>query len=117
MDSKHRAADFLDPENFNTGWPGDTGEYASKQYQQGIDLVKDFTEINISVNDTWSASNPEKRSSLNAYEKIGYHAGTASLLTGMLDSGLPIFVHRWTDKIRRYRLDKNNQCAVEVSRD
>lgn len=116
MDSKYRAADFLDPENFNTGWPGDTSPYAAEQYDKGIALAKEFTEINIAVNDVWSASNPEQRKSCHSYEKLGYHAGTASLLAGMLDSGLPIFVHRWTDKIRRYRLDIPNQCAVEVSR-
>jgi hypothetical protein len=53
-------------------------------------------DICIGVNSVWSAL-LKSGASVHSHEGIGYHAHTASLLRGFLDSGAPVIVYRWTD--------------------
>ena len=82
---------FLNPDNFRTGF--DTPALASEQYEKGKKIGTEYKEVHISASSTWGANKPN--TALSSYEGIGYHAGTADLLKGFLDSGVAIFVHRW----------------------
>lgn len=68
------------------------------QYQKGLDFgreaIAEGGHIFISANGCWGSTGKGLRTS---YEGIGYHANTADLLHGFLDSGAVIIVHRYTD--------------------
>ena len=49
--------------------------------------------MSISENGVWGAQLKDG-SHLSSYEVLGYHACTADLLRGLLDSGVPIRVYR-----------------------
>jgi hypothetical protein len=72
-----------------------SGAYQSKQYQHGLDIGRNASSVHIAVNSTWSARMKDG-ASLSSYEGIGYHACTADLLRGFIDSGVRIVVHRLT---------------------
>jgi len=69
---------------------------AERQYQAGLDIGHNATEIHLSYRGVWSSRN-KSGSSTGSYEGIGYHAWTCELLHGFLDSGTPIIVHRYND--------------------
>lgn len=83
---------FLDPMKFATDY--DTAEGSAANYAKGVDLGQKATTIHIESTGVWSASMMD-RSSIQSYEGIGYHANTAALLKGFLDSGAKIVVSRW----------------------
>lgn len=70
--------------------------YADAQYAKGLKLGKESRSIHIAVNGTWSAEAQGNGTTFSC-EGIGYHSRTAELLHGFIDSGCPIFVHRWSD--------------------
>lgn len=93
---------FLNPDNFKTlsdTWPQNVS-YQTEQYQKGLAIGYESEYITISVSNVWgcqfkvSPAHPYG-GSCSSYETIGYHAGTAALLRGMLDSGCPIKVYRY----------------------
>lgn len=91
------AQDFLNPDNFITGYDSLNAEYQTQQYNKGLELGKNALVINISVSDVWSMV--MKDGSLRtSYERIGYHAGTAALLRGFIDSGAKIVIWRDSEK-------------------
>lgn len=105
MISKFLSDDFYRPDRFVTGF--DTLERGAKQFNKGMEIGKQAYEINIAINDTWSArikrvkrlspSNDEveyEESTLSSYEKLGYHANTCDLLKGFISSGCKLIVHR-----------------------
>lgn len=90
---------YLDPSNFLTPFDGPgNAEYRRKQYEKGLEYGKQG-DIHIAINSVWSVditTGPTwRQGSISSSEGIGYHAGTAALLQGFLDSGGRIFVHRW----------------------
>lgn len=87
MDSS--AEDFLMPMNFITGFdkPG------NKQYETGKKIADEATTIFISETGSWSAKMPDG-SSVQSYERIGYHKDTADLLRGFLAGTAAVIVAR-----------------------
>jgi hypothetical protein len=87
--------DFMEWENFLTLFDGARAEgYRLEQYRKGFDTGVASMYVFISANGTWGAQMKDG-SLLTACEKIGYHAGTADLLHGFLDSGVPFKVFRY----------------------
>lgn len=84
---------FLLPNNFVLSSDARQQEYCREQYKTGLQAGKDAKMIFITYGSTWAAT-MKSGSYLTSYEGIGYHAGTADLLRGFLDSGCPIVVHR-----------------------
>ncbi len=74
------------PENVKTN-------LAVRQYQKGLEIGQQAKHVFITAGTTWGSVN-KNGSQTSSYEGIGYHAGTAYLLHGFLDSGVPIYVYR-----------------------
>lgn len=90
--------DFLRPELFVTQFDFQhKGKYDIEQYEKGKRQGEQAVVITISVSGTWGSSN-KSGSSTSSYEGIGYHACTADLLRGFLESGAPIRVYRWDSR-------------------
>lgn len=85
---------YLNPENFITEYDHvhiDNG-YNQDQYNHGLEIGTEYDVVKLNYRGVWSA---ERAGSLvTSYEGIGYHAGTAFLLMGFLDSGCRIEVYR-----------------------
>lgn len=87
---------YLNWRNFVTDYPLDADPNhprQGEQYAAGLKTGREAREIHLSIKGVWSAR-MKNGSSIQSYEGIGYHASTASLLRGFLDSGAPIIVHR-----------------------
>jgi hypothetical protein len=83
---------YKDPNNFPTGY--DTADGATKKYAEGLEIGRRSSEVYISVTGAWGAEGKDG-SRTTSYEVIGYHANTAALLRGFIDSGVKIVVYRW----------------------
>lgn len=83
---------FLNPELFVT--PQDTPNRKEWQYAKGLETGKKASHISISYTGVWGALLKDG-GDLSGYEKIGYHANTADLLRGFIDSGCEIHVYRF----------------------
>lgn len=94
--SNRPASDFTDATKFQKTQLRSTVQGAEKQRAKGLELAKDYI-VHIAVNDTWSATRCSE--SISSYEKLGYHADTAALLQGFIDSGCTFFVHRWNEAL------------------
>lgn len=96
---------FLNPDNFITGFDtkpisGSTATrkiYAENQYQKGRDIGKSAIEAGVSASGTWWAKTKEG-AFISSHEGIGYHANTADLWRGFLDSECRIVIHRLTNE-------------------
>jgi hypothetical protein len=93
--------EYLNWEQFET--PFDAAHahaYAQEQYRRGFDLGKVSTQVHISANGTWGATQPSKYGEgvchVSSSEGIGYHACTKDLLHGFIDSGVEIVVYRYS---------------------
>jgi hypothetical protein len=64
-----------------------------KNYQRGLAHGQEAIEFHISITGSWS-THLKTGGHCQAYEKIGYHAGTGHFLRGILDSGVEIIDHR-----------------------
>jgi hypothetical protein len=93
---KLSAWEYLNPSSFITDFDGLPSHinrgYALKQHNKGIEIGKEYHKIHIDEHSLWSASSPN--SLCSSYEGIGYHACTADLLSGFLQSPAAIIVHR-----------------------
>jgi len=78
--------------------PFDTPAGSAAQYAKGLEIGRAALAVHIAVNGTWSADmrtdRPSERRSISSYEKLGYHADTAALLRGFVESGCQIVDHR-----------------------
>jgi hypothetical protein len=86
------AENFLKPELFTTDWDSQKG--GEEQYQKGLKIGRESRTVGIASTGTWYADGKDGSSTVS-YEGIGYHAHTASLLKGFLDSGCRIVVDRY----------------------
>lgn len=87
--------EFLNWEQFTTPFDNANNHaYRKDQYQKGLEIGARSLYVSISCGSTWGASGKDG-SSTSSYCGIGYHAGTADLLRGFLDSGVPIKVYRY----------------------
>ena len=82
---------FKCPRIFRTAW--DSSSLDQKQYDKGVRIGKESEYITISERGTWS-SKLLNGGSNTSYETIGYHASSAALLAGFLDSGTEVYVAR-----------------------
>lgn len=97
---------YLDPANFTTSHDSLAAnqKYEDKQYRQGLRTGKAALYITLSFKGVWGAV-MKGGGSVRSYEGIGYHAHTAALLRGFLDSGVDIDVTRIVDdKLMRFTL-------------
>ena len=94
--SKFSATDFLTADNFDSSWPA-SADFAREQFEKGLAVGTDFDYVVVSIRDTWGAGMDDGCKSLSAYERLGYHAGTADLWRGVLASGTRIKVCRYAD--------------------
>ena len=89
---------YLNPENFVTLYDGSDKHlkngYGVEQYKKGLKIGQEFDYITLSYKGVWSAGNDDGRSHCRSYEGIGYHACTADLLRGFLDSPARLIVYR-----------------------
>jgi hypothetical protein len=86
---------YLNWEQFRTPYDAKQPDYCQQQYDEGLKIGSNARCIIINYNSVWNSSNKDN-SHILSYEKIGYHAGTADLLHGFLDSEVQINVIRWT---------------------
>lgn len=92
------AQNYLNPALFVTCFDGpNNAAWRARQYAKGLELATTYNEIHIAINSLWSAQKPN--ATMNAYEGIGYHAGTADLLRGFLAGTAKVIVHRCIDGI------------------
>lgn len=86
---------FLDPNNFLTEYDEQNKArgYDQEQYRKGLETGRAAKSIHISENSVWGAE-MKSGGMLSSSEGIGYHACTADLLRGFLDSGCEIIVYR-----------------------
>lgn len=87
------ASDFLNPDNFVTTYDKLNDAYRITQYEKGLAARKEYKSIFIGANGTWGA-HTHTGGLVTSYEGIGYHANTADLLRGFLDSDIKIVVYR-----------------------
>ena len=114
------AETFLDPSKFVTDFdsrPIDGSiekrqANAKAQYAKGIETGKAAKTIFIGADGTWGATMKDG-SSLTSYEGIGYHANTADLLKGFLDSGAEVVVYRYPERTRTVIKPRITNAAEE----
>ena len=92
--SNRKSESFLNPNNFTTSF--DNERLGKQQYAEGLKVGKEAQSIHIAINDVWNAR-MKNDSSLQSYEKLGYHANTSDLLRGFIDSKCEIIVHRYVE--------------------
>jgi hypothetical protein len=87
--------DYANPDNFRTEEMDklSTPRHAKMQYRKGYMLGRESRRIAITTSGTIAAELNDG-GVLSSYEIIGYHAHTAELLRGILDSQTPIVVYR-----------------------
>lgn len=92
--SKLPAEAFQNPDNLASDYDLLSSEdYAHSQYNKGLTIGQCSKVIHISIRNVWSAE-LKNGGRMSSYETIGYHAHTASLLRGFIDSGVTIVVWR-----------------------
>jgi len=88
---------FKHPRMFITAF--DTPERDAVQYKKGLETGKNSEYVTIARNGTWTART-NNGGVVTSYEGIGYHASTAALLRGFLDSGTEVYVSRENGETR-----------------
>ena len=85
---------FLTPSNFVTDFDKMHDESKKRaKYLEGLKIGSESKEVFISQNTTWGAVG-KGGGMTTSYEGIGYHALTAHLLQGFIDSGCKMTVYR-----------------------
>jgi hypothetical protein len=87
----YTADDFRNPSNFRTEYDSAAG--GAEAYAKGRRIGAKAQEVTIAINDTWGATS-DNGGHITSYQRIGYHADTAELLRGILDSGCKLAVYR-----------------------
>lgn len=99
---------FLNPADFVTAWGGEKDTaYLAKQREVALEASWRAYEtgghVYVSANGAWGASGPGWF--ISTYEGIGYHAGTAAVLEGLLEGPAAFDVYRDVDgKVTRTRI-------------
>ena len=91
---------FLHPRMFKTDY--DTPEKDQEQYEKDLEIGKESEYVTIERNGTWSAKH-NMGGVTSSCEGIGYHASTAALLKGFLDSGTQVYTNRQDTGITRIK--------------
>lgn len=94
--SSRLASDFTDASKFQKTQLNTTAEGSMTQRAKGRKLAREYA-VHIAVDDTWSAT--RRGETISSYEKIGYHADSAALLQGFLESECVFFIHRWNETL------------------
>lgn len=85
---------FLNPELFKTDFDAlHTPDAKQQRYEYALELGRRANHVSIAHNGVWSAV-MQDTSTVQSYEKIGYHALSSYTLKGFLDSGCVIYVYR-----------------------
>jgi hypothetical protein len=61
-----------------------------ERYEDGTDCGNRYDYVTIGLNNVWGAN--EGNASITSYEKVGYHAGSADFILGVLAAGCPVYV-------------------------
>ena len=79
------------------------------RYDDGKETGHDADYITLSVSNVWGGKTTSSGypGHISSYERIGYHPGSVDFITGVLDSGCPVYVYRAEDdgKLHLYRLE------------
>lgn len=117
---KKLATDYLNPENFKTGFDKDD-DYAMEQYKKGLEIGSEMGYILISDRSVWLAGNSKTTGVISSSEGIGYHKNTKELLKGFIDSGATITVNRLQEdySVKNFQIQEgdkeikeNIQCSM-----
>lgn len=87
---------FLNVENFRTDFDAQHAgkAYPTEQYQTGLLTGRNAVRAGVSANGVWWARMRDD-GTISSHEGIGYHACTADLWRGFLDSGCEIWIFRF----------------------
>lgn len=102
---------FATPHLFTTTF--DTEKHGAAQYQTGKHVGTEAREVHISTGGVWSAR--ARLSRISSCEAIGYHANTADLLRGFIDSGTKLYVHRLNEhlhEVETFRIEDGRAVKV-----
>ena len=79
------------------------------RYTDGKEQGRCADYITIAINNVWGGYDTRSGypGSISSYECIGRHSGSVDFITGVLDSGCPVYVYRAEDdgKLHLYRLE------------
>ena len=79
------------------------------RYADGLKTGHDADHITIGVNNVWGGRTTKYgyAGCISSNERIGYHSGSVDFITGVLDSGCPVYAYRRDDGgiVRLYRLE------------
>lgn len=91
---------FLRGDNFQT----DRDTRDLEPFKKGLQIGHDADEIHIAINGTWIANMKDGRAH-STHERIGITPDSRWLYQGLLDSKVPIIVHRMQNgKMKHYAL-------------
>ena len=85
---------FLDADNLASdldSWSKPS--VGEEKYADGLKTGKNAETVYVAINNVWSARMKDG-SSLQSYEKLGYHGRTSDFWRGILESGCSIVVYR-----------------------
>jgi len=127
MSNELRAEDFLNVDliesrsfRYGAEWGSDkkTAEaFYAKKYEEGKQQGANSCVVTIAVNDVWGATE-WRGASVSSCEKIGYHAGSAAFLRGVLESGCVVVVVRSNaEGLEYFRLNYPARLAEKISRE
>ncbi len=86
--------DFLNIENLRSAMDDLAGTaYGQAQYMKGVAIGNAAKVVHISITNVWSVEY-HNGNRMQANETIGYHAHSAELMRGFIDSGVTIVVWR-----------------------
>jgi len=75
----------INPEDFRTAFDAQHTTYKTEQAAKGRELAKQGFTMYVAESGVWSGS--KEGTSLQAYEKLGFHACVIDLIQGFLEAG------------------------------
>lgn len=77
--------------------PGKLDLIRTEKYASAIKMVTEGLTLHVACNGVWSASGERgnTRTSVQSYEKIGYHTGAEYILEGYLNAGGTVIFHNF----------------------
>ena len=86
----------IDPRDYRSPFAGlltNPEEYRREQFAKAAHMVREGLTLHVAASGVWSASKPS--TSVQSYEKVGYHSGAEWIVQGFLLSGGKVFFHNF----------------------
>lgn len=77
------------------GWPGSS--YRDRQISKAVDLANRNLIMTVSESGVWGAHNKDRTTTVQSYEKLGYHAQTRVLFESFIRAGGHVIWYRYRD--------------------